>query len=47
MKVNPRRKKRTTMSKWTLDLESASIVRPKRMRHTPTERLGPWTNLVW
>ena len=31
----------------TLDLESASIVRPSRMRHTPTERLEPWTSLVW
>ena len=34
-------------SKWTLDLKSASIVRPRRMRHTPTEKLEPWTNLVW
>ena len=31
----------------TLDIESASIVRPSRMRHTPTERLEPWTSLVW
>ena len=46
MKVNPRRTKRTMTSKLTLDLESASIVRPRRMRHTPTERLEPWTNLV-
>ena len=36
MKANPRRKKRTIMIKLTLDLESASIVRPRRMRHTPT-----------
>ena len=47
MKVNPRRKKRTMRSKWTFDLKSASIVRPRRMRHTPTERLEPWTKLVW
>ena len=30
-----------------LDLKSASIVRPRRMRHTSKERLEPWTNLVW
>ena len=47
MKVSPRRKKRTKTSKWTLDLKSASIVRPRRMRHTSKERLEPWTNLVW
>ena len=41
IKVNRRRKKRTMMSKLTLDLESASIVQPRRMRHTPTERLEP------
>ena len=40
-------KKRTMMSKWTLDLKSASIVRPRRMRHTSKERLETWTNLVW
>ena len=42
MKVNPRRKKRTKTSKWSLDLKSASIVRPRRMRHTSKERLEPW-----
>ena len=47
MKVNPRRKKKTMMSKLTLDLGSASMARPRRMRHTPTERLEPWTILVW
>ena len=31
----------------TLGLKSASIVRPRRMRHTSKERLEPWTNLVW
>ena len=41
------RKKRTTTSKLTLDLESASIVQTRRMRHTPTERMENWTNLVW
>ena len=41
MKVDPRRKKRTKTSKWTLDLKSASIVRPRRMRHTSKERLEP------
>ena len=46
MKVNPRRS-RTKKSKWTLDLKSASIVRPRRMRHTSEERLEPGTNLVW
>ena len=46
MKVNPRRK-RTKKSKWTLGLKSASIVRPRRMRHTSKERLEPWLNLVW
>ena len=46
-KVNPRRKKRTKTSKLTLDLESASIVRPRRMRHTSKERLEPRKNLVW
>ena len=45
MKVNPRRR-RTKKSKWTVDLKSASIVRPRRMRHTSEERLEPWTNLV-
>ena len=35
------------MSKLTLDLESTSIVRFRRMKHTPTEGLAPWTNLVW
>ena len=45
--VNPRRKKRTKRSKWILYLKSASIVRPRRMRHTSKERLEPWTNLVW
>ena len=30
-----------------LDLKSASIVRPRRMRHTSKERLESWTNLVW
>ena len=45
-KVNPRRKKRTMMSKWTLDLKSASIVRPRRMSHTSEKRLETWTNLV-
>ena len=45
MKVNPRRR-RTKKSKWTLSLKSASIVRPRRMRHTSEERLEPWTNLV-
>ena len=33
-------------SKLTLDLKSASIVRLRRMKHTPTEGLVPWTNLV-
>ena len=47
MKVNPRRQKRTMTSKLTLDLESTSIDRPRRMRHTPKERLEPRTNLVW
>ena len=28
-------------SKWILDLKSASKFRPRRMRHTPTERLEP------
>ena len=46
MKENPRRKKRTMKSKLTLDLKSASIVRLRRMKHTPTEGLVPWTNLV-
>ena len=47
MKVNHKRKKRTKTSKWTLDLKSASIVRPRRRRHTSKERLEPLTNLVW
>ena len=34
--MNPRKKKRTMKSKLTLDLKSASIVRLKRMKHTPT-----------
>ena len=38
MKVNPRRKNRMKTSKWILDLKSASIVRPRRMRHTSNER---------
>ena len=46
MKVNPRRKG-TKKSKRTLGLKSASIVRPRRMRHMSEERLEPWTNLVW
>ena len=46
MKVNTRRN-RTKKSKGTLGLKSASIVRPRRMRHTSEERLEPWTNLVW
>ena len=33
--------KRTMTSKLTLDLESASIVRLRRMKHTPTEGLAP------
>ena len=37
MNVNPRKKKKTITSKLTLDLESVSIVRLRRMRHTPTE----------
>ena len=46
MKVNPRKKKRTMKGKLTSDLESISIVRLRRMKHTPTEGLVPWTNLV-
>ena len=46
MNENPRRKKRTMTSKLTLDLESASIVRLRRMKHTLTKGLAPWTNLV-
>ena len=41
-----RKKKRTMKSKLTLDLKSASIVRLRRMKHTPTEGLVQWTNLV-
>ena len=33
MRVNPRRR-RAKKSKWILDLKAASIVRPRRMRHT-------------
>ena len=32
-------------SKMTLDLKSASIVRPRSMKHTPTEGLVPWP--IW
>ena len=46
MNENPRRKKRTMTSKLTLDLESASIVRLRRMKHTLTKGMAPWTNLV-
>ena len=46
MKENPRKKKRTMTSELTLDLESASIVRLRRMKHTQTEGLAPWTKLV-
>ena len=42
-----RRRRRTKKSKWTLGLESASIVQPRRMRNASKERLEPWTNLVW
>ena len=45
--VNPKRKKRTMMSKWSLDLKSASIVRPRRLSHTSGKRLETRTNLVW
>ena len=44
MKVNPRKKKRAMKSKLTLDLESASIVRLRRMKHTPTEGLVSWNS---
>ena len=33
-------------SKMTSDLKSASIVRLRRMMHTPIERLAQWTDLV-
>ena len=46
MKEHPRKKKRTMKGKLTLDLESASIVQLRRMKHTPTEGRAPWTNLV-
>ena len=46
MNQKPRKKKRTMTSKVTLDLKSASIVRFRRMTHTPIERLARWTNLV-
>ena len=42
MKVNPRRRRRRTKKiKRTLGLKSASIVRPRRMRHTSKEKLEP------
>ena len=39
MKENPRKNKRTMRSK------SASIVPLRRIKHTPTEGLPPWTSL--
>ena len=42
MKQKPRKKRRNITSKMTSDLKSASIVRLRRMTHTPIERLAPW-----
>ena len=46
MKQKPRKRRRTMTSKMTLDLKSASIVRLRRMMHTPIERLILWTDLA-